>query len=611
MLHAHRYSGINPADTVHRLTAVATIGGVVRNLTHLAIFLVALLALKSSAPTSAFAQDQKVGSITGHVKLDGKPAPGITIIVTPSSSDPAKAVEQMFNSAASMKTTTDSDGFYRLEGVPAGKYHVAPSAPALVSVDVNTTGDITVAEVAEGVDFELSPGAVITGKITDSEGRPVIGQRVSLKPVEKAEAGAPPAFSGAMFGDRMYATDDRGIYRIFGLRPGRYIVSTGGDSDVMAGFLSQRAKRVQTFYPGVTDETKAKPVQVTAGSEAAGVDIQFSGTDKGFVVSGRVVDSEKGTPIANAMVAYSKVQKIPGEETSVAIHTEGGQSELSGMPGGFTTTSDKGEFRFASVAPGSYKLETASVGALAGTGGRQFYADPLSFEVQSANVDKLEIKVHRGAGISGVVVVESADTQDTLDRFGQLMLMAIVVDEGTEGVSSGNCVVGADGSFRLGGLKAGKATLRPFSMSQRRPGLLRIERNGVEVQGGFEIQANEEVTGVRVILAPATCVIRGQVTIQGGALRPGARLTARARSLNAAPSDVPDFFGNGSTDVSSNGAFVIENLTPGSYEVEVFVTVPGPQGSRGASTKQTVTVTSDSPAEVVLVLDVGGKTSDK
>ena len=584
-----------------------------RNLTHLSIFLVGLLALECAAPTAAFTQDQKVGSITGHVNLDGKPAPGITIIATPSSSDPAKAVEQMFNSSASMKTTTDSDGSYRLEGVPAGKYHVAPSAPALVSGDVNATGDITVAEgaVAEGVDFTLSPGGVITGKITDSEGRPVIGQRVSLKLVEKTDAATSTSFPGAMFGDRMYATDDRGIYRIFGLRPGRYIVSAGGDSDVMSGLLSQRPKRVQTFYPSVTDETKAKPVQLTAGSEAAGVDIQFGGTDKGFVVRGRVVDSEKGTPIANAMVAYSKARKTPGEEVSVAIHTEGGQSELSGMPGGFTTTNDKGEFRFASVAPGSYNLETASVGAFAGTGGSRFYADPLSFEVKSANVDKLEIRVHRGAGISGVVVVESADNQDTLDRFGQLMLMAMVVDEATKGFSSGNCVVGADGSFRLGGLKAGKVNLRPFSMSPRRPGLLRVERNGVEVQGGFEIQANEEVTGIRVILTPATCVIRGQVTIQGGALRPGASLTARARSLNAAPSEVPDFFGNGSVDVSSNGAFVIENLTPGSYEVEVFVTVPGPQGSRGASAKQTVTATSESPAEVVLVLDLGGKASDK
>lgn len=580
-----------------------------RNLTHLAIFVVVLFALKSAAPSPTFAQDQKGGSITGRVKLDGKPAKGITIIATPSVSDPAKAVEEMFNSSASIKATTDSDGVYRLEGVPAGKYHVAPSAPALVSADVNSTGEITVAEgaAAEGVDFALSLGGVITGKVTDSEGRPVIGERISLKPLDKADAVAAYEPAAGMFGDRMYATDDRGVYRIFGLRPGRYIVSAGKDSNMMSVFLSQGPKRVQTYYPSVTDEAKAKPVQVTATSEAAGVDIQFSGTDKGFVVSGRVVDSEKSTPIANAMVAYSKAQKAPADKDIVT-----NKEEDSDMPGGFTTSNDKGEFRFASVAPGNYKLEATSIGAFAGASGSQFYADPVVFEVQSANVDKLDIKVHRGAGISGVVVIESADAQDSLDRFGQLVLMAMVMDEAAKSYSSGNCVVGADGSFRLGGLKPGKVTIRPFSMSARRPGLLRVERNGVEVQGGFEIQPNEEISGLRVILTPATCVIRGRVTIQGGALQAGAKVTAWARSVNVGPSDLTDVASNLPVDVSSNGSFLIENLTPGSYEVEVstFV-VPGQRGSRSVSAKQTVTVTSERPAEVDLVLDLSGKASDK
>lgn len=575
-----------------------------RNLSSVAIILVLLFALQGYGRPACLAQTQKeAGSITGRVKLDGKPAKGITIIASPSVTDPAKAVEQMFNSSASIKATTDSDGVYRLEGIPAGKYHVAPSAPALVSADVNS-GEITVAEgaAAEGVDFALSLGGVITGKITDSEGRPVIGERLSLKPLDKAEAAAASALAAGMFGDRMYATDDRGVYRIFGLRPGRYIVSAGKDSNVMSVFLSQGPKRVQTYYPSVTDEAKAKPVQVTAAAEAAGVDIQFSGTDKGFVISGRVVDSEKSTPIANAMVAYSKAQKAPADKDIVT-----NKEEDSDMPGGFTTSNDKGEFRFASVAPGNYKLEATSIGAFAGAGGSQFYADPVVFEVQSANVDKLDIKVHRGAGISGVVVIESADAQDNLDRFGQLMLMAMVMDESAKSYSSGNCVVGADGSFRLGGLKPGKVTIRPFSMSARRPGLLRVERNGVEVQGAFEIQPNEEISGIRVILTPATCVIRGRVTIQGGALQPGAKVTATARSVNVAPSDVTNL----PVDVSSNGSFLIENLTPGSYEVEVYTFVPGQRGSRGVRAKQTVIVTSESPAEVDLVLDLGGKASDK
>ncbi|HLF83161.1 MAG TPA: carboxypeptidase-like regulatory domain-containing protein [Blastocatellia bacterium] len=556
---------------------------------------------------------KEAGSITGRVRLDGKPAPGITIIATPApSSDPAKVVEQMFNSSASIKATTDSDGVYRLEGVPAGKYRVAASAPALVSADTRSAGEITVTEdsVAEGVDFALSLGGVITGKITDSEGRPVIGESVSLKPLDKEEAAMASSLA-AGFGNRMYATDDRGVYRIFGLRPGRYVVSAGKDSDVMSAFLSQRPKRVQTFFPSVTDETKAKVVQVTAGSEAAGVDIQFGVTDKGFVVSGRVVDSEKNTPIANAMVAYSKGQKALISQGGVV--TDIGEDDSSGssdMPGGFTMTNDKGEFRFASVAPGKYKLEAQSIGAFTGTSASQFYADPVAFEVQSTNVEKLDIKVHRGAVINGVVVIESADTQDSLDRFLQLTLMAMVTDDATKSHSSGTCVVGADGSFRLGGLKPGKVTIRPFSMSARRAGLLRVERNGVEVQEGFQIQPNEEITGIRVILTPATCVISGRVTITGGALQPGARVRALARSVNADPSEFANVWGNPPAEVSPNGSFVIENLTPGSFEVEVFTFVPG-QRSRSVRAKQTVIVTRESPAFVDLVLDLSGKVSDK
>jgi protocatechuate 3,4-dioxygenase beta subunit len=577
----------------------------------LSLVILTLVLLLASQGYGRPAQTQKEpGSITGRVKLDGKPAKGITVIASPSVTDPAKMVEGMFSSSASIKATTDADGIYKLEALPAGKYRVAPSAPALVSADINPAGEITVDEgsAAEGIDFSLSLGGVITGRLTDSDGRPVIGERISLKALDKPDGAGAGSGMASMFGNRMYATDDRGVYRIFGLRPGRYIVSAGKDPDMMANYLSPRPKKVQTFYPSVTEEARAKPVQVTAGSEAAGVDIQFSGADKGFIVSGRVVDSENKTPIANAMVAYSKAQAI-GKDGDVRVSTEA-VGDSPGMPGGFTTTNDKGEFRFAAVQPGNYKLEATSIGAFAGTGGSQFYAEPLVFEVQSTNLDKLEIKVHRGAGISGIVIIESADARDSLDRFGQLMLIVMVKDEANKSSSSGNCLVGADGSFRLGGLKPGKLTIQPFAMSARRPGLLRVERNGVEVQGALEIQPNEEISGVRVVLTPATGVIRGRVTIQGGTLQTGAKLRAQARSRNDENSEFAGVFGNPSVDVSSNGSFLIENITPGTYEVEVFATVPGQRGSRNVSAKQTVTVTSDSPVDVDLVLDLA-KTTDK
>ena len=578
---------------------------------------VLLSLLSGSQPSRALAQDPKeTGTITGRVTLDGKPARDITVIATLSITDTAKIVDSILNKSASLKATTDSDGRYRFEGVTTGKYNLAPFAPTLVNTSLESRSDVTVTggSTTEGIDFSLSVGGVITGKVTDSDGRPVIGEKFALKPADSTPSAAPSMATMMTViggGGRMYATDDRGIYRIFGLLPGRYLVSAGSDNDVLSAMFKLRPKRTQTFYPGVTDQTKAKQVQVTAGSEAAGIDIQFSVADKGFGVTGRVVEAEKGTPIANAMVAYSKARRVPNkaDDDEADKDSEEWISGLAGgLPGGIATTNDRGEFRFESVAPGSYKLEVSQLGALTGTSTSEFYGDPVNFEVRSANVDKLDVKVHRGASISGVAIAENADGKSGLENYGRLMLSASVTDAQTKSFSAGTGAIGADGTFRIGGLKPGKATIRLFSMSEPEAALLRIERNGVEIQDGVDIQANEQVTGLRVVLTSANCVIKGHVTIEGGPLPPGVTLTVRARRSNW---DQNSFSHSDSDEVDSKGDFEIEDLAPGTYEVEVSAAVPAPQGVRSVSAKQTVTTSKGAPGFVTLVLNVRGKGSDK
>src|SRR5438309_17697 len=153
-----------------------------------------------------------------------------------------------------------------------------------------------------------------------------------------------------------------------------YIVSSGTSRNPMFGLLLKRPKRVQTYYPGVTDEARAKFVEVTAGSEASGVDIRVAAADKGFTVSGRVIDAETGKPIADAMVAYSP-------STPQARPDDSQHEDFTGVPGGMTTTNTRGEFRLESLSPGHYGAHVESMGILTGASG--FYADPLNFEVQS------------------------------------------------------------------------------------------------------------------------------------------------------------------------------------------------------------------------------------
>jgi protocatechuate 3,4-dioxygenase beta subunit len=579
-----------------------------RKLSNLAAILALILSLGTNC--SILAQDQKqTGSITGHVKIDGKPAPGVTIIVSQSDPDVRKTVEQMFNRQAPVKVVTDSDGFYRVEGLPPGKYDVEPSSPTMVVSDDNDEIAVAEGSTTEGVDFGLSPGGVITGKITDADGKPIIGEVVSMKPLDtKVGSGGLDSLARGVGNLRMFATDDRGIYRIYGIQPGRYLVSAGKRADVMS-MLSQRPKQIQTFYPNVTEEARAKPVQVSAGGEATGIDIQLSLNDKGFTISGRVVDAEKNTPVTNAMVVYSRVKKITADKDGDPDAT----FDIGDLPGAFTTTNDKGEFKFLSVLPGSYKLEAGSMGgfSLSANGGSQFYADPVNFEVASSNVDKLDVKVHRGSSITGVVVMESNDQQDSLDRVGQLVLMATVSNASNKiPTSSGNCMVAADGSFRVGGLKPGKVTVRPFALGAKQLAVARVERNGVDVREGFEIQPDEDVTGLRVVLAPSAGVVRGRVLFAGGPAPANVRVEVSLHPSPTESSDGTDFLGNKETMADAKGNFLLDGLAPGTYLIEAVAKVTDPR-PRSLTATQLVTVTNERPVEIELTIDLRGKDSDK
>jgi protocatechuate 3,4-dioxygenase beta subunit len=580
------------------------------------LVVVAVLFTLLCGTPSAWAQEPKeAGTITGRVTLDGKPAKDITVLASLSITDPSKIAESFLNKAASLKATTDSDGNYRFEDIPPGKYRLAPYAPALVSDSIDSASEVTVTggTTTEAMNFSLSAGGVITGKLTDSDGRPVIGEKIALKSVDSNPNPAAVVNSvTAMMntfgaGGRMYSTDDRGIYRIFGLRPGRYLVSAGADSDVFSAIFKLRPKRTQTFYPGVTDQARAKQVQVVAGSEVGAIDIQFSAADKGFVVSGRVIEAEKGAGIGKAMVAYSAARRPPNK-TDDEDSSDDHEDNFGGMPGAMTTTNENGEFKFEAVAPGSYKLEVEQFGAMTGTGTSEFYGDPITFEVRSGNVDRLEVKLHRGASISGVVVAENPDEESGLQGYGRLVLSASVVDAQTKAYSSGTSVVGEDGAFRIGGLKAGKATFRLDSIGERDAALVRIERNGGELQAGVDIQANEQLAGLRVVVTRANCVIKGHVTIEGGTIPPWQPITVRALRVKR---DTMGPSGFESVSVDSKGDFLIENLAPDTYEVEASTAVPSKQGMRSVSTKQTVTTSSTDPGYVSLVLDIAGKGSDQ
>jgi len=97
------------------------------------------------------------------------------------------------------------------------------------------------------------------------------------------ENGKPTAGSGTI-GERM--TDDRGVYRMYGLLPGTYIVSAGGMTRFFGGYgTGAHDQDAPTYAPSATRDT-AQEVVVRSGDEAT-ADIQYRG-EPGHAISGTV-----------------------------------------------------------------------------------------------------------------------------------------------------------------------------------------------------------------------------------------------------------------------------------------------------------------------------------
>ena len=93
------------------------------------------------------------------------------------------------------KPLTDQDGKYRITDVPAGNYQVAPVTPAFVISDANKSygQSLIIAEGdnVAGIDFDLMKGGVITGKVTDADGHPVMEERLTLLAAVSAQRCSP------------------------------------------------------------------------------------------------------------------------------------------------------------------------------------------------------------------------------------------------------------------------------------------------------------------------------------------------------------------------------------------------------------------------------------
>jgi hypothetical protein len=576
-----------------------------------------LVAFLSSIAISGLGQstqketgDSPKGSIAGTVTIGGNAAARIPVLLLRDPYNPPIA-----------RTTADAAGHFRFDAVTSGRYVMGVIASVYCLPDQTEDGQpgksvsVKDGEQVGGIDLSLVPGGVITGRVTDQDGLPVSGQDVDLELIDHDGKRLPVLRN---YGYE-FQTDDRGIYRIYGLAPGRYRVSVGRDPTARSA-VGSKTYYARRFYPSTPDPGKAVPVDVTSGDEATSIDIALGKASSAYNVTGRVVDADTGKACPRTGIGwgYTDVRTVDGSTSRTGSWSTGGQSD------------DGGNFHLDALMPGRY-----SAWAIVEDGDSGGYGEPATLEITDHDLAGVELNVSHGLSLSGTVVVDGEAGAAASTGFHGLELFAdysFTADDPLGGSSRGRkALIAPDGSFMITGLRPGKIGLLlqtqyvpgPQGPSRTSPQfwIVRIEGPGAvvhesgtavpsrfEYQDAIEIPEGTSLSGLRVILSRATAAVRGLVKIQGGELPAGVRLQVFYTRLSA--SDRPQNYG---ADVDVNGRFSIDALAAGQYEfstraVPANYRAPWPDLPVG---RQTVTLADGQPSDVTLVIDLTGKDKSK
>jgi hypothetical protein len=527
------------------------------------------VSLRPQTPAKPTAKAAR-SSVSGRVTISDKPAAGVTVGLRQTTA--GTAAQKMYTAV------TDGEGFYRIAGVAAGTYEIMPAALAYVAIDGNAARPKSVIvgedENVDDINFSLVRGGVITGKVTDANGRPVVQHRVNLyraadfiqQPLRQVYAG------------NITQTDDRGVYRFFGLVPGRYKVACGRGDDVYSGNdTPSPVIYKQVFHPDVTDHTKAPIIEVREGSESANIDIALGAPEQTFRVSGRIVDGQSGLPVPNVRFAF---QRNWGER-------------LEGVEA-ISLSNSRGEFTAEGLLPGKYGI------LLFADSDPERRAESMWFDIVDQNVTGLTIKLNKGSSVAGTLVLEP-DNKNAFAKLMQLQLRAYVsAPPGTPGM--GHTVwspISADGTFRLTGLSAGRLNLWfAIPMASAPPkgfAITRVEHNGAVLPNGLNVKEGDQLTGVRIVASYGSATLRGVVNVQNGSLPEGSRVFVQLSKPGTPPTHIAALL------VDTRGHFMMEGLPAGFYEATVSART---SGTTSVMDRREVNLQDGVVSEITLTLDL-------
>jgi len=423
---------------------------------------------------------------------------------------------------------SDADGRFQFVNLPAGRYVLSAAKAGFATTKYGARRtleqpiaiDVADRAAVDGVDIRMPRGGVITGRVVDDLGDPMMLVNVTAGRLVRTGGRARVVTAGSSM------TDDLGEYRISGLTAGSYIVSTPGMAMVLGAGVSSASAPV--FYPGGASLTQAQPVAVHAGDEVPSID--FTLTPQRMPRLSVTVNDANAAPVSGLVFITQLARTSFGPiDTMQSFGIEGG--------GPTTIPQRPGDWIFIAQGTQGSAIVPLVVGS-----------DDAS----------LNLVLSKGGRLSGDVVFEGANAAPA----GQVVLESVIADLPADFRAA--AVVGdmkRDRTFEMTTL----AGPREFRLRTAPPGWvlksLTVQGRSL-LDGPVEFKGGENLTGVQAVLTNRRSPLSGTVIDRDKA-------PVRVYSLLVFPED-RTLLRNPSRWIrwvrpDQNGRFLVDDLLPGDY----------------------------------------------
>ena len=505
------------------------------------IFLFAFCVCAQTGQPATAKVDTKTGVVTGRVvNENGEPHVNASVWVRPDTPEGLPVTQ----------ATTNRDGVFKLSGLERGSYTVSAAVPAHIPKSPETR---PVYKDEDVVTLVLVKGGVITGTVTGAKGEPVVGIGIRVR-LARDEGGRSYGDMGRYYDN---TTDDRGVYRVYGLPSGTYVVSADGGAEnrSLRMFVNGFANDLPTYAPSSNREDAAE-ISVRTGEEISDVNIRYRG-ERGSTISGFL----RGLPADNR-----------GFSVRLTSLVEGGRWWDNQFQGA------DGEFAFEGIPDGDYNLE----GMAYWSDRTRRQSESIVLHVRGADIEGLDLTVLPLASINGRVVLEplTAPVLDCNDKrqpqFSEVSVTAWHrVTDGAKKKpqfvwrTGGSVTPNAQGNLKIPEVAAGEYYFAARFSAQQwflqsialAPPTTNVKPTDV-TRTWTIIKPGDQLSTLTFTLAQGAGLVRGEIPLAEGQ-KPPEKLVAYL--VPAEPERADDVLRYFAAPVNSEGRFWLNNVAPGRY----------------------------------------------